>query len=71
MASLLESNRIKVKFSTVQEVSARDHGILENRDQPDQHPIEAVSGLKKELDDKINRSEQSVLTNQELEDLLK
>lgn len=53
-------------FDHVIEVPERDHTKLENRDQPNQHPIKAISGLRKELNTKLGEGD--TLTN---EDLLK
>lgn len=34
-----------------------DHNLLNNRDLPNQHPIEAITGLQEALDEKVNRDE--------------
>ena len=31
------------------------HNVLKNRDLPDQHPIKAITGLEKTLNDKVDK----------------
>lgn len=45
-----------------------DHAKLANRDAPDQHPIEAISGLTQELSD---RPEGQAITNAEIDQIWK
>ena len=40
-------------YDPVVRVPERDHNKLENRDEANQHPIDAISGLQKELDEKV------------------
>ena len=47
--------------------SLMKHGLLQGSDNPDQHPISAVTDLRAELDTRPNQA----LTNLELESLLK
>lgn len=47
----------------------REHDALVNRDKPDQHPIEAISGLRRTLDTIPPVAE--ALSNEELEALLR
>ena len=50
------SNRpIKATFESG--VGTRDHNKLYNRDLPDQHPIEAITGLREALDNVVNNIE--------------
>ena len=42
------------------EVMINDHNKLDNRDLPDQHPIESITGLKKEIVS-IKQNQQSTL----------
>lgn len=62
-------------FDAVVRVPERDHNKLENRDEANQHPIRAISGLRRELNgmskeigDKIGTSE--VMTNAEIQQIL-
>ena len=49
-------------------VSTSDHAELLNRDLPDQHPIEAITGLTGTLGGKVSAAD--ALTNLEIEALL-
>ncbi len=44
----------------------KDHNQLINREIPDQHPIEAITDLRQELDD---RPEAEAITNMELDSI--
>ena len=46
-----------------------DHAKLKNRDAADQHPIGAITDLRKELDSKQNVA--AVLTNADIENILR
>lgn len=52
-------------------VVVKDHNALNNRDMENQHPINAITGLKEVVDevDKLEPTES--ITNQEIEDILK
>lgn len=52
-----------------EEGGTTDHRVLSNRDAAEQHPIESISGLRKELD-RIPEPVEA-LTNSELEEMLK
>lgn len=52
-------------------IEVRQHNSLYGRDADDCHPIEAIDGLEKELDNKINDSDIRAITNMEIENLLK
>ena len=66
-----QNTDVDFKDSQVVHVSEKDHNKLINRELEDQHPIKAISGLEEELDGKMKPSDLSVLTNQELENLLR
>ena len=46
-----------------------DHEKLKNRDAADQHPIGAITDLRRELDSKQNAA--AVLTNADIENILR
>ena len=48
-----------------------DHNDLRSRDVEDCHPIESITGLEKQLDNKLNDADIRPLTNMEIEELLK
>ena len=51
-------------------VGNSDHRNLTFRDADDQHPISAITGLKKTLDHKVEEDEVQTLSNQDIEDLI-
>lgn len=46
----------------------KDHSKLTNRDLPDQHPIQSITYLQKELDSRLTKTD--ALTNQQIQDIL-
>lgn len=57
-------------FSEVVMIPAEsDHEKLKNRDAADQHPIGAITDLRRELDSKQNAA--AVLTNADIENILR
>lgn len=52
-------------------MEVRQHNSLYGRDVEDCHPIEAIDGLEKELDGKVNEKDIRAITNMEIEELLK
>lgn len=50
----ISSNTVNLQGRPVSSSGTVDHSRLINRDAEDQHPIEAITGLKKELDTKLN-----------------
>lgn len=62
-------------FDSVVRVPERDHNKLENRDEANQHPIKAISGLRKELtglNTELSKKvgAESVLSNAEIQAIL-
>ncbi len=62
-------------YDPVVRVPERDHNKLENRDESNQHPIKAISGLRKELNgmnkeitNKISTGD--TLTNEDIDNIL-
>ena len=50
MANITNETNLNGNIVTGQtKVSTNDHNLLINRDLPNQHPIEAITGLKEEL----------------------
>lgn len=45
-----------------------DHSKLTNRDLPDQHPIQSITYLQKELDSRLTKTD--ALTNQQIQNIL-
>lgn len=56
------------RMDQVTRVPETDHTRLHNRDAPEQHPIEAITGLSGELGARLTESD--ALTNLEIESLL-
>ena len=50
------SSQQSLKGTAVSSVWSTDHNRLTNRGKADQHPIEAITGLRKELDSKLDSS---------------
>ena len=50
------SSQQSLKGTAVSSVWSTDHNRLTNRGKADQHPIEAITGLRKELDSKLDLS---------------
>lgn len=46
----------------------KDHNELTNRDLPDQHPIQSITYLQKELNNRLTKTD--ALTNQQIQDIL-
>ena len=68
-AELSTGPDMTAEFGSVTQVpTATDHGVLLNRDQPDQHPIGAITGLSKELEGK--QEQMDALSNSEIEHLI-
>lgn len=65
-----QSNKFKVNINTAGSV-VKDHNALNNRDMENQHPINAITGLKEVVDevDKLEPTES--ITNEEIENILK
>ena len=63
-------NNFEVNISTSGAV-VKDHNQLNNRDLENQHPINAITGLKEVVDevDKLEPTES--ITNEEIENILK
>lgn len=55
-------------FAPTTEVTTDDHSKLKNRDQSDQHPINAVTNLEKQLNNRPTLAD--VITNTEIEQML-
>lgn len=72
--SIVDLNDNELNTSTdfernVVATGTHDHNKLYNREAENAHPINAITGLQEELDDKITSS--NVLTTKEIEGLLK
>lgn len=63
-----ESAEFDCRMTRAVRVPETDHARLHNRDAPDQHPIEAITGLSGELGARLTDSD--ALTNLEIESLL-
>lgn len=65
------AGRLKGRLTIPLTLVERDHNQLLNRDAPDQHPIESISGLSEELDCLYeNQTPFIPITNEELEEIL-
>lgn len=60
----------KMQIDNTVGVGDSDHRNLTFRDAADQHPISAITGLKKSLDGKIGEDEVQPLSNQDIESLI-
>lgn len=52
-------------------VGGNDHAYLANRGKDNQHPIQAITNLENTLNKKIEQKDIQILTNLEIEDLLR
>lgn len=60
---------LQLEFKGMQQVPASDHDKLINRDKPDQHPIEAITGLKEALEQSASgTNDHTQLTNRDQPD---
>lgn len=50
------THSFQARFGTVTEVITNDHDKLTNRDLPDQHPIEAITGLAESLKQSLDKT---------------
>lgn len=50
-------------------VGSRDHKKMYNRHLPDQHPIDAITGLRKHIDKIIEDTEKVILINEKIEQI--
>jgi hypothetical protein len=67
-ATLDADTTLETGLEQVTQVAATDHAKLTGRDAPDQHPINAITGLEGTLGGKLNGD--GALTNFELEAIL-
>ena len=68
-AELSTGPEMTAEFESMTQVpTTADHAVLFNRDKPDQHPIEAITGLPDALDGK--QEQMDALSNTEIEQLL-
>lgn len=67
----ISENYFNVGFDMNTNLGESDHSKLVNRDLPDQHPIEAITDLQSELDEKLEDSDLQALSNIEIENLLR
>lgn len=51
-------------------VPERDHNLLHNRDEANQHPIKAITNLRTRLNEKANKSDIEPLSNTEINEIL-
>lgn len=59
-----DCNTFDMDFEITMFIGVDDHAKLKNRDLPDQHSIEAITGLSKKLGDTM--SAENALTNAEI-----
>lgn len=65
-AQIQERETLGGKMNVPKTFGTTDHRQLSGRDAPDQHPVEAIIGLRVELDEKIS----GFLTNMEIQKIL-
>lgn len=65
-ASFKDSTTFNAEFGGAMVPISTDHSALSNRDKPDQHPIDAISRLRNELEARTDRP----ITNLEIDAIL-
>lgn len=61
-----KSTDIPIEFNREMQISNDDHALLRNREEPNQHPIGAITGLQAELD----KPPQAALSIEEIDQLI-
>lgn len=64
----IAGDQVELDMDATQQVTTSDHNKLNNRDLPDQHPMEAITGLDDALGGKV---EGDAITNSEIDQLWK
>lgn len=67
-AEIVEENSLRGEVNTPSGFGTNDHTELTKRDRPDQHPIESITNLRSELDNKLTGA--GFLSNMDIQKIL-